>query len=176
MVSNLASVLSIDVLEKKLEDAVNYEPDAVEVETEDGETIESEYPETIQQSIIEDRVADTLAEYISNQAVKLQCIQDTDLSYGSGDTGRQSELHLIPTDNTSKQQLKEIGKDLTQIIKPVFPSSYKIGISHRHTIDDSGRSHETDNFSLFFAYNIRSSGSPRKPAGDSTEVLSYVKK
>lgn len=164
--SNLPSVIDMKSLEDRLDEATDIDES---IESPDGG--EMDLPESVKQSILETNISDALADYISEKAVEMPEIRETKLMYGSGDTGRQSQLYLKPEQGVSKDQMRKIGRDLDMILDAVFPSQYLVGITHGNTVDDEGKPAETDEFSVFLVYRARTASRPSKPAGDSTEVL-----
>lgn len=122
--SNLPSVIDIKNLEDRLDEATDIDES---IESPDGG--EMELPESAKQSILETNVSDALADYISDRAVEMPEVRETKLMYGSGDTGRQSQLYLKPKKGVSKDQMREIGRDLDMILEAVFPSQYSVGIT-----------------------------------------------
>jgi hypothetical protein len=164
--SNLPSVLDIQTLEERLEDAMNV--DEV-IENPDGS--KTEIPKEVKKNIQIRNVADSLTEYISEASLKLPIVESTELMFGSGDTGRQSQLYIKPEPEVSKEELRSIARDLKNILNSVFPSEFLVGITHKNTVDEDGYPDETDQFFVFLVYNTRTRGSPQPPAGQSTEVL-----
>ena len=164
--SKLPSLINIQTLEDRIENAVNID---TSVESPDGG--EMELPESVKESIIETNISDTLADYISERAVEIPEFRETKLMYGSGDSGRQSQLYLKPKYNVSKKEMREIARELNIILESLFPSQYLVGITHGNSIDDEGKPTETDQFYVFLVYRARTASKPSKPAGNSTEVI-----
>lgn len=164
--SNLPSLINVKTLEDRIEEAVDID---ATVESPDGG--EMELPESVKKSIMETNVSDTLADYISERAVEIPEIRETKLMYGSGDSGRQSQLYLKPESDVSKDKLRKIARELDMILDSVFPSRYLVGITHGNSVDDEGKPAESDEFYVFLVYRARTSSRPSKPAGESTEVI-----
>lgn len=164
--SNLPSVMNTKSLEDRIKRATDID---TSVEAPDGGKME--LPESAKQSVLETNVSDTLAEYVSEVSVKLPEIRESKLMYGSGDSGRQSQLYLKPEENISKDRMRDIARDLDMILESIFPSQYLVGITHGNTIDDNGKPVETDDFSVFLVYRARTVSSPSKPSGGSTEII-----
>lgn len=165
--SGLPSVLDRKALGEKLDEAMNVDLD---ITGKDGDPMD--VPQSVKESVRSRNVCDTIAEHISQVAVDIPEIESSTLAYGSGDTGRQSKLYLTPSDNVSKDKLREIAGELDVILGELFPEEYLLGITHGTSIDNDGTLVETDVYSLFLVYRTRSATSPSEPAGDSTEVIS----
>lgn len=164
--SHLPTVINQEVLENKIEDAVDID---ATVQSRDGS--ETKLPESVRKSIIDRNISDAIAEYISECAVKMPIIRETKLVFGSGDTGRQSQLYLKPNPSVSKEELREVANELNVILDQVFPSEYLVGITHKNYSDDDGHPAESDEFYIFLVYTARTASKPSRPTGESTEVM-----
>lgn len=164
--SEMPVPVEVDSLEKKIKEALDIDD---KYEGADGKM--KKMPENVISHTKTLRVADAIAEHISEVSIKQEQIKSTTLDYGSGDTGRQSKLKLYPDNNVEKEELRNIARVLDPILEEIFPTEYLIGIQHSFKIDENGESIETDAFFLFLAYQVRCVGSPSKPAGESTETI-----
>lgn len=164
--SKLPAILDEKTLSDKLEEAIEIEAD---LEDADGDSME--LPENVKKSIQMQNIADTITEHISQVAVKIPEIESTELMFGSGDSGRQTQLYLKPHQDVSKDELRDIGQDLKMLLDGIFPMDFLVGISHKNTVDEDGYPDETDDFHLFLVYKARTVGKPSKPVGESTEIL-----
>lgn len=165
--SHLPAVIDPESLEDRIEDAVDVD---ATFQSPDGSEIN--LSESVRKSIIHQNISDELADYISECAVQIDVIRETKLMYGSGDTGRQSQLYLRPNPSVSKKELRRVANELNIILNPVFPSEYLVGITHKNYVDDDGEPAESDEFYVFLVYTARTTSKPSKPPGESTEVIS----
>jgi hypothetical protein len=122
--SNLPSILDTTTLEQKLENAIEIDE---EIENPDG--TKTKIPDSVRKQMQMKNVADTLAEYISETSMRLPEIRTTELMFGSGETGRQSQLYLKPEPDVSKDEVRDIAFDLKNILNSVFPMEFLVGIT-----------------------------------------------
>ena len=165
--SKLPSVINKRSLAEKIDEALD-----IETEIDDPNGGKMNMPDSLKESIQMQNVADTIADHVSQVSINIPEIESSTLSYGSGDTGRQTQLYLQPSGSVTKDELRSIASDLNMILEEVFPAPYLVGITHENSIDDEGYPVETDEFSLFLVYRVRTSSKPSPPSGDSTEVIS----
>lgn len=163
----MLDVIEEPSLKQKIHEALEIESNSIS--NPDGEDID--LSDSLKKQIKVRNVADTIADHFSKALVNHSDIKSSELSYGSGDTGRQSQLYFEPYDSVSKAELLVIAEKLNILLEEIFPTDYYLGIRHGFTIDEDGYPVETDSFSLFLVYNVRSHGGPSKPAGEKTIVL-----
>lgn len=164
--SKLLPVIDNRTLAEKLDEAMD-----VDTKVRDPSGGKMDMPDSVKKSAQEKNVADTIADHISEVAINISEVESTTLSYGSGDTGRQSQLYLTPRDNVSKENLVNIASELNMILESIFPIPFLVGVTHGNSIDKDGYSTETDDFHLFLVYRARTASNPTPPAGESTEVI-----
>ena len=136
---------------------------------------EKDLPQSHLQSLLNRAICDEIAEYVSEKAMNLSKIEETVLAYGSGDTGRGTALKLKPTEDATKEDLREIGENLDRMLSATdngpFPDSYIISITHPLDIDEEGYPKDGDSFYLQLSYRVRTRAKPQEPAGNKTEIL-----
>lgn len=135
------------------------------------ENLDQEMPPSVKSHIRKRDLADGIAEGLSRSGLEIPEIDHIELMYGSGDTGRGTQVIFQPTQNTTKDGLRENGEKLAELLDAIFPTDYVLFINHQMTIDD-GKPVETDEFYLELYYNVRSHGSPSPHISDRGEVIS----
>lgn len=163
--NTLPQVVDQRTIVEKVEEATDV---SLEIENPDGEIMD--VPEGVVESVQIRNVSDTIVEHLSQVAPQLSKIKKSTLSFGSGDSGRQSQLYLQPFGEVSKDELRIIAEDIDELLDKVFPTDYLVGIKHGMTIDE-GYPKETDELFIFVVYNVRSHGRVSRPPGASTEVV-----
>lgn len=165
----MSSNLKSKNLLKKLENGVK------EVNNEtlpDGEGGEKEIPQHLKNSLVIKKFTNIITQHLADNMLQVPEIRETKLKFGSGDTGRQTQLILKPSEDVDKNDLHKIATKIHILFEDLFPTEAMIGVKHGITGDGDGNIVESDDFHLFVVYNVRSAGGgPSKPAGDSTEVF-----
>lgn len=155
-----------DELLSRIEDALDV---SETIETPEGDV---SLPESSIRSIQETRLADTIAEYISEVAMKSPEIESTTFAPGSGDTGRQAKLVLDPHNDVDKSELISLGEGIDELLSKtgIFPVEYMISVAHKMGIDEEGYPSDRDEFHLCFSYCTRSRKSPQAPPTEHTRI------
>ena len=128
---------------------------------------DKDLPESMLTSMRSQVICDTIAEYIAERAMDLSVIEDTILSYGSGDAGNQTVLNLKPDGDVSKETLRDVGEQLNDMLSAgdpeIFPASYIISIVHDLETTEEGNPSTGDSFYIQLAYRVRTGGKPQVP-------------
>lgn len=133
---------------------------------------EKEMPQNMKNSLIIKRFTNVITQHLADNMIQVPEINETKLKFGSGDTGRQTQLILKPADGVDKNDLHSVARRIHILFEELFPTEAMIGVKHGITGDGDGNIVESDNFHLFVVYNVRSvGGGPSKPAGENTEVF-----
>lgn len=136
----------------------------------DGEKVD--IPASTKNYMIVKRMTNIITQHLADNMIQIPEIEETKLKFGSGDTGRQTQLILKPADGVDKNDLHKIATKIHLFFQELFPTKAMIGVKHSITGNEDGEIVESENFHLFVVYNVRSSSSgPSKPAGERTEVF-----
>jgi len=119
------------------------------------------------------KLTNTVTQHLADNMIQIPEIEETTLKFGSGDTGRQTQLILKPSDGVDKNQLRSTATRIHLLLEKLpFPTEAMIGVKHGYTGDGENDITESENFYLFLVYNVRSGYSgPSKPPGEKTEVF-----
>ena len=135
------------------------------------DNLDQELPPSVKSHIQKRNLADGIAKGLSQSGLDIPGIDHIELMYGSGDTGRGTQVIFEPTNDTTKDDLREQGSKLTELLDAIFPTDYVLFINHQMTIEE-GKPVETDEFYLKLQYNVRTHGSPSPHISERGEVLS----
>jgi hypothetical protein len=134
------------------------------------DSIGTEIPPEVKDHIQKQNLADTIAKGLSKSGLSIPGIKKIQLMYGSGDTGRGTQVIFEPKENTTKDELREQGEELAKILKPIFPADFVLFITHGMNIED-GKPVESNRFHLKLVYNVRTYGRPDPLISDSGEII-----